>query len=136
MIEGFEEELAVELSEPRRGLRRSDEQGAQRAPHRARRQRRDRCHRGPGSGDPRGALGENEIKTLDDLGDLAGDELIEILGNLAPSLEEANAVIMMARAHWFDDEEEESVDGAEAGEVSEADEVAETVAEEHERPNV
>ena len=80
------------------------------------------------------ALGENEIKTLDDLGDLAGDELVEILGNLAPSIEEANAVIMVARAHWFEDEE--PVDGAEADEASGVDEPAETVAEEHERPNV
>ena len=51
-----------------------------------------------------------------------------MLGNLAPSIEEANAVIMVARAHWFDDEE--PVDGAEA------DEAAETAAEEHERANV
>lgn len=51
-------------------------------------------------------LGENEVKTLDDLGDLASDELIEMLGDLAPSLEEANNIIMAARAHWFDDDEE------------------------------
>ena len=75
------------------------------------------------------ALGENEVKTLDDLGDLAGDELIEMLGDLAPSIEEANAVIMLARAHWFDDGEE-PVDGAEA------DEAAETADDEHERANV
>ena len=49
-------------------------------------------------------LGEAEIKTLDDLGDLAGDELIEILGTIAPNLDNANAIIMAARAHWFDDE--------------------------------
>ena len=52
------------------------------------------------------ALGENEVKTLDDLGDLAGDELIEMLGDMAPSIDEANAVIMLARAHWFEDDEE------------------------------
>jgi N utilization substance protein A len=50
-------------------------------------------------------LGENEIKTLDDLADLASDELIELLGDLAPSHEEADAIIMAARAHWFEDEE-------------------------------
>jgi len=50
-------------------------------------------------------LGESEVKTLDDLADLAGDELVELLGDLAPSLDEANAVIMAARAHWFDDED-------------------------------
>ncbi len=49
-------------------------------------------------------LGQNQIKTLDDLADLASDELIEMLGEGAPSVEEANAIIMAARAHWFDDE--------------------------------
>jgi N utilization substance protein A len=50
-------------------------------------------------------LGENGVKTLDDLGDLAGDELIELLKDTAKlSEEEANAIIMAARAHWFEDE--------------------------------
>ena len=51
------------------------------------------------------ALGEKGVKTLDDLGDLASDELIEIVG--ADKMDEAtaNEVIMMARAHWFDGEE-------------------------------
>ena len=53
-------------------------------------------------------LGEAEIKTLDDLGDLAGDELIEILGDFALSIDEANSIIMSARAHWFDDETEDN----------------------------
>ena len=48
-------------------------------------------------------LGEKGIKTLDDLGDLAGDELLEIIGKDALSEDEANAVIMAARAHWFAD---------------------------------
>lgn len=49
------------------------------------------------------AFGEKGIKTLDDLADLASDELIEIVGS---SLDEeaANAVIMQARAHWFEEE--------------------------------
>ncbi|MCC6717789.1 MAG: transcription termination/antitermination protein NusA [Acetobacteraceae bacterium] len=50
------------------------------------------------------ALGEKGVKTLDDLGDLASDELIEIIGAEAMDEETANAVIMAARAHWFDDE--------------------------------
>ncbi len=50
-------------------------------------------------------LGEKGIKTLDDLGDLASDELIEIVGADAMSEDAANEVIMAARAHWFDDEE-------------------------------
>ena len=49
-------------------------------------------------------LGEAEVKTLDDLGDLAGDELIETLPDAGFSEEDANAIIMIARAHWFDDE--------------------------------
>jgi N utilization substance protein A len=49
-------------------------------------------------------LGEKGVKTLDDLADLASDELIEILGEDAPDEETANAVIMAARQHWFADE--------------------------------
>ena len=47
------------------------------------------------------ALGEKEVKTLDDLADLASDELIEIVGADNMDEETANAVIMAARAHWF-----------------------------------
>jgi N utilization substance protein A len=55
-------------------------------------------------------LGEAGVKTLDDLGDLAGDELRENLGPLAMGEEEANAIIMAARAHWFEDEDAEAKD--------------------------
>ena len=48
-------------------------------------------------------LGENGIKTLDDLGDLAGDELVDLLGKDGPGKDEANDIIMAARAHWFAD---------------------------------
>ena len=50
------------------------------------------------------ALGEKGLKTLDDVGDLASDELIEIVG--ADKLDQtgANELIMAARAHWFADE--------------------------------
>lgn len=51
------------------------------------------------------ALGEKGVKTLDDLADLAGDELIDIVGKDALDEESANAVIMAARAHWFENEE-------------------------------
>ncbi len=50
------------------------------------------------------ALGEKGLKTLDDVADLAGDELIEALGAGSLTPEQANAVIMAARAHWFGDE--------------------------------
>ncbi|AYN87516.1 transcription termination factor NusA [Commensalibacter melissae] len=49
-------------------------------------------------------LGEKGVKTLDDLADLASDELIEILGADAIDEETANAIIMQAREHWFEEE--------------------------------
>ncbi len=67
-------------------------------------------------------LGEAGIKTLDDLADLASDELIEpeegILRsyNLGEAL--ANDIIMAARAHWFEDEAPDG--GADAAEESPA----------------
>src|SRR5579859_2671025 len=51
------------------------------------------------------ALGEKEVKTLDDLADLATDELVEIVGADAMSAADAEKIIMAARAHWFADEE-------------------------------
>ena len=51
-------------------------------------------------------LAENGVKTLDDLADLAADELIEILGKDIITEVEANRVIMAAREHWFKDEEQ------------------------------
>ena len=47
------------------------------------------------------ALAEKGVKTLDDLADLAGDELVEALAPIKIDLETANAIIMAARAHWF-----------------------------------
>ena len=61
-------------------------------------------------------LGEAGIKTIDDLGDLASDELIDpgnregegrgVLADYGLDEEQANTIIMAARAHWFDDEPE------------------------------
>ncbi len=67
-------------------------------------------------------LGEAEVKTLDDLGDLASDELMETLADFGLSAEEADEIIMAARAHWFDDleEPEAAADDAE-GEAAEGD---------------
>ena len=65
-------------------------------------------------------LGQNNVKTLDDLGDLASDELTEMLGDLAPPAETADAIIMAARAHWFADEpqaDEAAVDETQADEA-------------------
>ncbi len=66
------------------------------------------------------ALGEKGVKTLDDLADLAGDELVEILGKDAMDEEQANEVIMAARAHWFEGEGGAATSGAET-------EMAETI---------
>ena len=52
-------------------------------------------------------LAESGIRTLDDLADLDNEELIEHLGDSKSlSIDEAGAVIMAARAHWFADEPE------------------------------
>jgi len=54
------------------------------------------------------ALGEKGVKSLDDLADLAADELTDdkdgILKDFELSTEDANGIIMAARAHWFADE--------------------------------
>jgi transcription termination/antitermination protein NusA len=51
-------------------------------------------------------LGENGVKTLDDVGDLAGDELKEVLekGGHQLDLDTCNAIILAARKHWFPEE--------------------------------
>ena len=59
-------------------------------------------------------LGQQGIKTLDDLADLASDELIEMLPEGAMNEEDADAIIMAARAHWFEDDETGEADGDEA----------------------
>ena len=48
-------------------------------------------------------LGKNSIKTKDDLADLSSEELLDIVGDKLPSIEEANKIIMKAREDWFKD---------------------------------
>src|SRR5438552_7127947 len=53
-------------------------------------------------------LGDTGIKTLGDRAELAGDELVEMLagsdkGGARLELDDANAMIMAARAHWFEE---------------------------------
>ncbi|MEQ8345506.1 MAG: transcription termination factor NusA [Sneathiellaceae bacterium] len=62
-------------------------------------------------------LGENGVKTLDDLADLAGDELADLLSDWDVQIDDCNAIIMAARAHWFDDEEEAGAEEAGAEEA-------------------
>jgi N utilization substance protein A len=86
-------------------------------------------------------LGKAGIKTLDDLADLATDELVQkgrteqrrsdnnrrsnrgdekpgILASFGLSEEQGNEIIMAARAHWFDDEPEANGEDAIAAETS------------------
>ena len=66
-------------------------------------------------------LAEQGIKTLDDLADLAGDELLEYLPDAGMSEEEANDIIMAARAHWFEDEEGDSDETGDAADAADGD---------------
>jgi N utilization substance protein A len=77
------------------------------------------------------ALGRKGIKSLDDLADLAADELIELLPDGGLSEEDAGQLIMAARAHWFGDEAAAAEDAEAAAdeEAGEADcEIAEAAA--------
>lgn len=56
------------------------------------------------------ALGEKGVKTLDDLGDLATDELQEMLPAGLLNDKQAQKLIMAARQHWFAEEEDEDED--------------------------
>ncbi|MGE5548306.1 MAG: transcription termination factor NusA [Solirubrobacterales bacterium] len=99
-IEGFDEDVAAELQQRARNfLAEQDE-------------RYDAMRRDLGVSDEMAAidglapamlvkLGHKGIKTLDDLGDLASDELIDVVGKDQMTEDQANEVIMAARAHWF-----------------------------------
>ncbi len=103
-IEGFDETVAAELQQRARNF--IEQQNAE----------RERRRRELGVSDDIAALdgispallvalGEKGVKTLDDLADLAGDELVEIADTTTDKLEleQANAIIMKAREHWFED---------------------------------
>ncbi|HQU01065.1 MAG TPA: transcription termination factor NusA, partial [Acetobacteraceae bacterium] len=102
-IEGFDENVAAEL------IRRAEESLAKQAAEMEERRR------ALGITDELAALeslspamlvalGEKGVKSLDDLADLASDELIEIVGAKQMTEEAANEIIMAARAHWFEGE--------------------------------
>ena len=57
-------------------------------------------------------LGNANIKTIDNLADLASDELKEILEDISISSKEADEIIMRARSSWFeeDDKKEDNND--------------------------
>ena len=82
-------------------------------------------------------LGENEVKSRDDLADLATDELVEILGEDVIKPRDAENLIMKAREHWFAEEDaaaaaaaEKAAEEASAEEASEEEASAEEASEE------
>jgi N utilization substance protein A len=104
-IEGFDENIAAELK--RRALAHLEAKDAELAQRRIELGVEDAVvELGAFTNAMLVRLGEAGVKTLDDLADLASDELIEILGAEAMDEETANAVIMAARAHWFGEEED------------------------------
>ncbi|MDR2098511.1 MAG: transcription termination factor NusA [Rickettsiales bacterium] len=52
-------------------------------------------------------LGEAGVKTLDNLADLASDELREIAGEETMPADEAEKIVMKAREHWFAEEKKD-----------------------------
>lgn len=66
------------------------------------------------------ALGEKGVKSLDDLADLASDELVEIVGEATMDEATANEIIMAARAHWFGEEPAAKAEASAADEGSAA----------------
>jgi transcription termination/antitermination protein NusA len=53
-------------------------------------------------------LAQKGVKTLNDLADLATDELLELIAPEHLTHEEAEAIIVAARQHWYADETEET----------------------------
>jgi len=142
-IEGFDEELASELqSRAQEALERREE--ASRAERRALGVEDDLAELPHLTEAMLVVLGKAGIKTLDDLADLATDELIAkkraenrrrdaaakrpedkggVLAEFGLNEEQGNEIIMAARAHWFEDEDESAPAGtAGSGEVAHAEE--------------
>jgi N utilization substance protein A len=111
-IEGFDETVAAELQQRARTF--IEQQNAERERRRLELGVSDEVAQMEGIGPALlVALGEKGVKTLDDLADLAGDELVEIAEAVEKlDLDQANAIIMAARAHWFADEPAEAAPAA------------------------
>ena len=109
-IEGFEEEVSMELQG--RALAWLEEQQKQLAEKQKELGIKDDLVEFEGlTPDVIIKLGENDVKTRDDLADLATDELVEILGEDVIANSDAEKLIMRARAHWFEDEQTENEEG-------------------------
>ncbi len=117
-IEGFDEDVARELRE--RGRVHLAERGRELDEQRKELGVSDEVAELPGiSPAILVALGTGGIKTLDNLADLASDELIELAPENSLTGEEADAVIMAARAHWFTDDDDEPNKGSEPNDSAE-----------------
>ncbi|MCK5384730.1 MAG: transcription termination/antitermination protein NusA [Alphaproteobacteria bacterium] len=117
-IEGFEEELSIELQN--RAAVWLEQKQAELNEKQTELEIADDLMKAEGlRADQLLKLGENNIKTLDDLADLAGDELIEILGEGSMTSHAANEIIMLARQHWFAEEDAAAAAAAEAAKTAE-----------------
>ena len=102
-VEGFDEDIATELQ--RRGREFIEKRDADLAARLAELGLSEEVRETEGLTLPMlVALGEKGVKTRDDLADLASDELREIVGESFMDADQANDIIMKARAHWFADE--------------------------------
>ncbi len=110
-IEGFEEEISTELQN--RAITWLAAKAKELADKQAELGIEDEMIALPGLSPTQAIkLGEAGIKTRDDLADLAGDELVEILGVNAITEKDANEIIMAARAHWFAEDEKAAAETA------------------------
>ncbi len=112
MIEGFEEEISIELQN--RAQNWLDQKAQELKEKQSEFGIQDDLMAVEGlRADQILKLGEKGVKTLDDLADLAGDELVEILGEGQITEVYANEIIMKAREHWFAEEDAAAAKAAE-----------------------
>ena len=121
-IQGIEEELATELQQ--RAANFIEKRDAE---FEARRQelgvQDDLAEIGGMTPEMMVKLGENDVKSLEDIAYLAGDEFVEIVGEEAITIDSANELIMALRSQLFE-EEWQAADEAAAAEA-EAEEAGE-----------
>lgn len=112
-IEGFEEEVSIELQN--RAIAFLDMKAKELSDKQEELKIEDSLMEFTGlTNDQILLVAEKGVKTLDDLADLAGDELVEMLGEGHLTENQANKVIMQARAHWFEDEDNAAAEAAAA----------------------
>jgi len=100
-IEGFDENLAKELKTRAKSFLKKDEEDNL---IKAKEMGADEflINETPFTSKQLITLIDSNIKTRDNLADLASDELIEIIGDKVLETEKADEIIINARKHWFD----------------------------------